>query len=117
VGGYPIPAPIKTLKRKHMLEHLPFPKLPEKLPTVLSREEVSFSLYLWQGLFLPGPTSELARGGFRYLHQPGWNLLAILACACLSRCLIEISMPRLGHRVSAPSLALPGAVASSPAHS
>ena len=26
---------------KHMLEHLPFPKLPEKLPTVLSREEVS----------------------------------------------------------------------------
>jgi site-specific recombinase XerD len=24
-----------------MLEHLPFPKLPEKLPTVLSREEVS----------------------------------------------------------------------------
>jgi site-specific recombinase XerD len=32
---------IKTLKRKHMLEHLPFPKLPEKLPTVLSREEVS----------------------------------------------------------------------------
>jgi site-specific recombinase XerD len=32
---------IKTLKRKHMLEHLPFPKLPEKLPTVLSREELS----------------------------------------------------------------------------
>jgi integrase/recombinase XerD len=32
---------IKTLKRKYMLEHLPFPKLPEKLPTVLSREEVS----------------------------------------------------------------------------
>src|ERR1700684_127409 len=32
---------VKTLKRKHMLEHLPFPKLPEKLTTVLSREEVS----------------------------------------------------------------------------
>jgi integrase/recombinase XerD len=32
---------VKTLKRRHMLEHLPFPKLPEKLPTVLSREEVS----------------------------------------------------------------------------
>jgi integrase/recombinase XerD len=32
---------LKTLKRKYMLEHLPFPKLPEKLPTVLSREEVS----------------------------------------------------------------------------
>jgi integrase/recombinase XerD len=32
---------IKTLKRRYMLEHLPFPKQPEKLPTVLSREEVS----------------------------------------------------------------------------
>ncbi len=31
---------VKTLKRQHMLEHLPFPRLPEKLPTVLSREEV-----------------------------------------------------------------------------
>ena len=31
---------IKTLKRQHILEHLPFPRLPEKLPTVLSREEV-----------------------------------------------------------------------------
>ena len=32
---------VKTLKRRYMLEHLPFPKLPEKLPIVLSREEVS----------------------------------------------------------------------------
>jgi hypothetical protein len=32
---------VKTLKRHHMLEHLPFPGLPEKLPTVLSRDEVS----------------------------------------------------------------------------
>jgi peptidoglycan/LPS O-acetylase OafA/YrhL len=78
---------------------------------------ISFSLYLWQELFLPGPTSELARGGFRYLQQPGWNLLAILACACLSRYLIEIPMTRLGHRISASSMALPRAVASSPAHS
>jgi len=31
---------VKTLKRHHMLEHLPFPRLPERLPTVLSREEV-----------------------------------------------------------------------------
>jgi integrase/recombinase XerD len=31
---------IKTRKRQHILEHLPFPRLPEKLPTVLSREEV-----------------------------------------------------------------------------
>jgi peptidoglycan/LPS O-acetylase OafA/YrhL len=78
---------------------------------------ISFSLYLWQELFLPGPKSELARGGFRYLQQPGWNLLAMFACACLSRYLIEIPMTGLGHRISAQSLALPGAVASSPAHS
>jgi integrase/recombinase XerD len=32
---------VKTLKRRYMLEHLPFPRLPEKLPVVLSREEVS----------------------------------------------------------------------------
>ena len=32
---------VKTLKRRYMLEHLPFPKLPEKLPIVLSRDEVS----------------------------------------------------------------------------
>jgi integrase/recombinase XerD len=31
---------VKTLKRHHMLEHLPLPRLPKKLPTVLSREEV-----------------------------------------------------------------------------
>jgi peptidoglycan/LPS O-acetylase OafA/YrhL len=78
---------------------------------------ISFSLYLWQELFLPGPTAELARGGFRHLQQLPWNLLAILGCACLSRYLIEIPMTRLGHRISASSLVLPRAVASSPAHS
>jgi peptidoglycan/LPS O-acetylase OafA/YrhL len=78
---------------------------------------ISFSLYLWQELFLPGPTAELARGGFRDLQRPWWNLLAILACGCLSRYLIEIPMTRLGHRISASSLVLPRAVASSPAHS
>jgi peptidoglycan/LPS O-acetylase OafA/YrhL len=77
---------------------------------------ISFSLYLWQELFLPGPTAELARGGFRNLQQFPWNLLAILVCACLSRYLIEIPMTRLGHRVSASSLALPRAI-ESPAHS
>ncbi len=76
---------------------------------------ISFSLYLWQELFLPGPTAELARGGFRYLQRPGWNLLAILVCACLSRYLIEIPMTRLGHRLSATSLTLPRAITSSPA--
>jgi site-specific recombinase XerD len=31
---------VKTLKRHHMLEHIPFPKAPRRLPIVLSQEEV-----------------------------------------------------------------------------
>jgi len=64
---------------------------------------LSYSIYLWQELFLPQVTSEMAHGAFRYLQEPGWNLLAILGCACLSRYLLEIPMTRLGHRLSEPS--------------
>jgi len=32
---------IKTLKRPYMLEHIPFPKIPLRLPTILSPEEVT----------------------------------------------------------------------------
>jgi site-specific recombinase XerD len=32
---------VKTLKRSDMLEHIPFPKVPLRLPTVLSPEEVT----------------------------------------------------------------------------
>jgi integrase/recombinase XerD len=32
---------VKTLKRHDMLEHLPFPKVPRKLPVVMSQEEVA----------------------------------------------------------------------------
>jgi integrase/recombinase XerD len=32
---------VKTLKRSYMLEHIPFPKVPLRLPTVLSPEEVT----------------------------------------------------------------------------
>ncbi len=63
---------------------------------------LSYSLYLWQELFLPQVTSEVAHGAFRSLQMPGWNLLPILGCACLSRYLIEIPMTRLGHRLSEP---------------
>jgi peptidoglycan/LPS O-acetylase OafA/YrhL len=76
---------------------------------------LSYSLYLWQQLFLPELIAEMARGGLRYLQQAPWNLLAILVCACLSRYLIEIPMTRLGQRISTSSLALPRAVESSPA--
>jgi peptidoglycan/LPS O-acetylase OafA/YrhL len=78
---------------------------------------LSYSLYLWQELFLPEMRSELAQGAFHYLQQPLWNLVAVLVCACLSRYLIEIPMIRLGHRLSTSPLAFPRAVESSPAHS
>jgi site-specific recombinase XerD len=32
---------VKTLKRAYMLEHIPFPKVPLRLPTILSPEEVT----------------------------------------------------------------------------
>jgi peptidoglycan/LPS O-acetylase OafA/YrhL len=62
---------------------------------------ISYSLYLWQELFLPELASEKGHGIFHYLQQPPWNLPAILACACLSRYLLEVPMIRLGHRLSA----------------
>ena len=62
---------------------------------------ISYSLYLWQTLFLPELASERGHGVFHYLQLAPWNLLAILTMACLSRYLIEVPMTRLGHRLSA----------------
>jgi peptidoglycan/LPS O-acetylase OafA/YrhL len=62
---------------------------------------ISYSLYLWQMLFLPEMASDRGRGIFHYLQLAPWNLLAILTMACLSRYLIEVPMTRLGHRLSA----------------
>jgi peptidoglycan/LPS O-acetylase OafA/YrhL len=62
---------------------------------------ISYSLYLWQELFLPEVASEKAHGAFHYLQQPPWNVLAILVCACLSRYLLELPVIRFGHRLSA----------------
>ena len=62
---------------------------------------ISYSLYLWQMLFLPELPSERGHGVFHYLQEAPWNVLAILAMACLSRYLIEMPMTRLGHRLSA----------------
>jgi peptidoglycan/LPS O-acetylase OafA/YrhL len=61
---------------------------------------ISYSLYLWQELFLPHGPQVTASGAFRHLQQPPWSLLAMLVCACLSRYLIEIPMTRLGHRLA-----------------
>lgn len=62
---------------------------------------ISYSLYLWQMLFLPELASERGHGVFHYLQEAPWNVPAILAMACLSRYLIEMPMTRLGHRLSA----------------
>jgi peptidoglycan/LPS O-acetylase OafA/YrhL len=78
---------------------------------------LSYSLYLWQELFLPEVRSQLAPGALHYLQQPPWNLVAVLVCACLSRYLIEIPMIRLGHRLSVSPLVFPRPVESSPAPS
>jgi peptidoglycan/LPS O-acetylase OafA/YrhL len=61
---------------------------------------LSYSLYLWQELFLPLEPMK-ARGAFHNLQQWPWNVPAVLVCAVLSRYLIEIPMTRLGHRLSA----------------
>jgi len=61
----------------------------------------SYSIYLWQMMFLPELASVKGHGFFHYLQQPPLNLLAILVTACLSRYLIEVPMTRLGHRLSA----------------
>ena len=66
---------------------------------------ISYSLYLWQMLFLPESASVMGNGVFHYLQLPPFNLLAILAAACLSRYLIEVPMTRFQHRLSA---SLPG---------
>ena len=62
---------------------------------------LSYSVYLWQMLFLPELASVRSNEVFRYLQQPPLNLVAILTMACLSRYLIEVPMTRLGHRLSA----------------
>lgn len=70
---------------------------------------ISYSLYLWQELFLPEVASVKSYGAFGLVQQLPWNAVAILACACLSRYLLEIPMTRIGHRLGA---SLPGRVGS-----
>ena len=58
---------VKTLKRRYMLEHLPFPKLPEKLPIVLSRDEVSRLLAASANRML-----DLPQWPIRFTPPKGW---------------------------------------------
>jgi peptidoglycan/LPS O-acetylase OafA/YrhL len=61
--------------------------------------QLSYSLYLWQMLFLPLPAMR-APGFLGMLQRPPWNIPAILLCAVASRYLIEIPATGLGHRLS-----------------
>ncbi|MGC2398616.1 MAG: acyltransferase [Acidobacteriaceae bacterium] len=72
---------------------------------------ISYSLYLWQELFLPEMASTTAKGAFQHLQHWPANVVAMVLCAVLSRYLIEVPMTRLGHRVSASRLSL-----ATPAH-
>jgi peptidoglycan/LPS O-acetylase OafA/YrhL len=60
---------------------------------------VSYSIYLWQELFLARPNFATSSSLFRFLQQPPWSFLAILACACASRYLVELPMTHFGRRL------------------
>jgi peptidoglycan/LPS O-acetylase OafA/YrhL len=61
---------------------------------------LSYSIYLWQELFLARPHFATSSGLFRFLQQPPWSFLAIVACACASRYLVELPMANFGRRLN-----------------
>jgi peptidoglycan/LPS O-acetylase OafA/YrhL len=64
---------------------------------------LSYSIYLWQQLFLQPPRglNSLERmSGFYRLQQFPWNIVCILICASASHYLLERPMMRLGRRLS-----------------
>jgi peptidoglycan/LPS O-acetylase OafA/YrhL len=80
---------------------------------------LSYSLYLWQQLFLiPG-----ARWPLSILQRSPWNLIAVFLLAAASYELVERPMIRLGHRLAPPPTPgrrdlheeIPGNVAAAPA--
>jgi peptidoglycan/LPS O-acetylase OafA/YrhL len=75
---------------------------------------LSYSLYLWQELFLPEMASVAARGSLRQLQHWPWNVVAIVVCACLSRYLVELPMTRLGYRLGEPRTAVVRSLHSTP---
>jgi peptidoglycan/LPS O-acetylase OafA/YrhL len=87
-----------------------FPKNPLgrllELPFMRWIGALSYSLYLWQELFLQpsrGPNSLERTSGFYHLQQWPWNVVAILMCACASHYLLEKPLIRLGRRFTAAS--------------
>jgi peptidoglycan/LPS O-acetylase OafA/YrhL len=61
---------------------------------------LSYSLYLWQQLFLFGSSSE---SWFGFLKLFPVNLLMSFACAALSYYVLELPMMRLGHWLARPA--------------
>jgi peptidoglycan/LPS O-acetylase OafA/YrhL len=61
---------------------------------------MSYSLYLWQTLFLQSPPGPDPFFGLPWLKLWPVNLLAIFAAAALSYYLVERPMIRLGHRLT-----------------
>lgn len=60
----------------------------------------SYSLYLWQTLFLQSPAGEHPFFGMPWLKDWPWNLLGIVTMAAISYYLVERPMIRLGHRLT-----------------
>ena len=61
---------------------------------------ISYSLYLWQQLFLVPLTRQADLG---VLQRVPLNVAAVFACAALSYYLVERPMMRLGHRLAPPT--------------
>jgi peptidoglycan/LPS O-acetylase OafA/YrhL len=60
---------------------------------------LSYSLYLWQQLFLVDAATSRGLG---FLQNWPWNFAAALGCATLSYYLVERYMIRIGHRLAKP---------------
>jgi peptidoglycan/LPS O-acetylase OafA/YrhL len=76
---------------------------------------MSYSLYLWQTLFLQTPEPPDVFFHLTWLRTLPWNLLGVFVAALLSFYLVERPMVRLGHRLTArprrPRLEVVGSVA------
>ncbi len=74
-----------------------------ELPFMRWIGRLSYSIYLWQQLFLQphrGLSSLESTSGFDRLQQVPWNIVCILVCGCASHYILEKPMMRLGRRLS-----------------
>lgn len=67
---------------------------------------ISYSLYLWQEVFLSGHFAPMSRP-FGALHQTPWVWPCIFACAIASYYLVEKPFIAIGHRLTAPRIDAP----------